>query len=126
MSMHIKAKLAVAGVVLAALSGAAHAEADYSNMRMTFILYIMIALAIMAGQAIYLMCLPGASVTRKLAWVLGLAGADAFAVFILYLLTFETRSIDPEGVFGYILVVIPGFVYVASIKSYLSGKAGNA
>ena len=121
----MKAKLAMAGVLLAVIAGAAHAEGNYGNMQMTFILYAMIALAVMAGQAIYLLCLAGATAARKLVWLLGLAGADAFAIFILYLLTIESKSIDLEGVFGYILVVIPGFVYISSIKSCLAGKAGN-
>ena len=120
--MQINVKLA-AGLLLTALAGAAQAEGNYSNMKMYFILYAMVALAVMAGQAIYILSLAGATATRKFMWVLALAVIDAVAVFALYWLTLETHVIDLEGPFGYILVVIPGFIYISIIKNHLVNKA---
>ncbi len=122
----MRCKSLAATALLSVLASAAHAEGNYANMKMYFILYAMIALAIMAGQAIYILCLAGATATRKFLWVLALAGVDAFAIFLLYLVTLESRAIDPEGPFGYILVVMPGSIFVAYIKNYLANKADNA
>ena len=115
-----------AALLTSLASGLAHAEGNYSNLKLTFIWYILIAMAVMAFQAIYILCLGGATATRKLVWVLGLTAVDAFAVFLLYWLTLETKAIDLEGPVGYVLVVIPAFVYIAIIKGRLAGKAGNA
>lgn len=115
-------KSIVAGVLLSLLAASAHAEGNYSNMKFDFLIYAMVALAVLAAQGIYVLCMGSAYFGTRLLRLLGLAVVDVIAIFVMYLLTLETRTLDLDAMSSYVLVVIPGFLFIAMLKAYISSR----
>lgn len=116
----MKAKHLAAGLMLAALAGAAHAEGnhDFGNLGRVLLFAATTAL-VLFGVWIYVLLLPRIDAASKFFFVLMLTVIDAFACIMAFE-AFDTGTLNPDLPFGYILVLIPGACF-----AYMIGKASK-
>lgn len=115
-------KTIAASLLLGVLAASAHAEGNYSNMKFDFLIYGMVALAVMAAQGIYVLCIGPAGIGTRLLRLLALAVVDVIAIFLMYLMTFEFDAANPEKMGAYIWVVMPGFLFMLALHAYINRK----
>ena len=107
-----------AALLLALCAGLAHAEGNHDlHGIVELLVYGLIALIVMLGQGVYVLCRPRARWGLKLLWLAGLAVIDMFVVrFMLALLDDNVMALD--NVIPYLLVVVPGFVFVYLVQKH--------
>ncbi len=118
--MQMTPKSAMVGVLLASLTGLAHAEGNYSG-GFAFVLYAMVALGVMAAQMIYTFCLAGVSLGTRGFWILLLIVIDAVVIALMI----EAPGNTIETLPPYILAIIPGFLAVYFFRSAAKTEGGT-
>jgi hypothetical protein len=108
--MRIKSLLAA--LFLGSLAGLAHAEGNYSNMNFGFLIYAAVALGVMALQGIYVLCMAGFGIGKKLMFAGVLLVLDAIIIGMLI----SNLGSAMETPLPYICSVIPGFIAIFIFK----------
>jgi hypothetical protein len=108
----MRKKMLVLGVLACLSAGLARAEGSYGSMNLTFLLYAMAALGVMALQAIYVLCLGGIGIGKKLGCVLLLLVLDAVIAGMII----SSAGNTIESPVTYIMAVIPGLIAIFIFK----------
>ncbi len=108
----MRQKSALFGILLSLSAGLAHAEGNYGGMNFSFLLYAMAALGVMALQAIYVLCMGGIGMGKKLGCVLLLLVLDAVIAGMII----NSAGNTIESPVTYVMAVIPGFIAIFVFK----------
>ncbi len=112
--MSIKALLA--GLPLAALPTFAHAEGNYSG-NLFALVYMLVAALVVIFQALYMLCMSGPTIGRRMVWALWLFMIDAALLYCM-----SELEVPMDALVPYILVALPGFFLPKFFQKHFSGK----